>query len=265
MAGLRNLGDLLDDALGHYRRDFLFLLALSALTTVPSTLLSVALTVPLPAWYHSIFLGSDILQPFVGQALTAIASAALCVAISSQTANGARTLSSVFRFVVKRLQRLLQSVVLATVATDLLLITFIGAPVGFYLQVRWFVLIPVAMFENEPTGIALLRRSDFLTKGTVLRIFVVLLVETIAIDLPSLLLARLAAAWWTTESWGLPFGIPRRNGIIVYTTTYAAVSSLVRSAISLVTLPFLVAVMFVLYQEVSVHREPSAMGELVRS
>lgn len=238
-----NLTDILNGAFGVYRRHpgRLFLIAaaiipLSVIATLVGSLFA-------DSWIVAL-----VILPIALGVLYAVPSAALVRAVADALAGTTPDFWRSYAAAISRLGRLVLATLRLQIIVEALAFVVVGAPLAFYLLIRWFFFAQAIMLEDARAGEALKRSGDLVT-GSWWRVAGIALVIVI-----------ISAAPTVFVSFVLFPGPAGGFGGVGLLSPPSGVSSTVTSVIGALMLPFAVSAETILFIDLRARQARAAIA-----
>jgi hypothetical protein len=262
-------GEVLDTSFNLFKRNFKTVLAISAIVMVPLAVLGALATAGLAPTDFSLLedpnlsfeeamsailplygaIGSGLLIQLLGQILVQAAT----TRVYSETYQGvALGVGDGMRSGLRRLPAMIALTIIQTVATFIGFI-FCLAP-GIWLYAIWTV-SPAALMAEDRGPFAALRRSAALVKGFFWRTLGLIVVANLLVGMISMVITLPIQLAGTVGSLANPEA--------VFTGGYLAIQTLVSGLVTVVTMPFVAAVVVAIYYDLRVRKEAYDLDRLI--
>jgi hypothetical protein len=262
-------GEVLDTSFNLFKRNFKTVLAISAIVMVPLAVLGALATAGLAPNDFSVLedpnlsfeeamgfilplygaMGAGLLPQLLGQILVQAAT----TRVYSENYQGvALGLGDGMRSGLRRLPAMIGLTIIQTVATFIGLI-FCLAP-GIWLWTIWTV-SPATLMAEGRGPFAALRRSAALVKGYFWRTLGLIVVANLLVGMISMVITLPIQLAGTVGSLGNPEA--------VFSGGYLAIQTLVSGLVTVVTMPFVAAVVVAIYYDLRVRKEAYDLDRLI--
>lgn len=157
-------GDIVDEAIGLYRRNFRLFLSIGAVVLVPAGVLQLVLALLAGEAGLSVFAISSLLWWFLSIVVAVVSYAAvistMAIAASERWLDRPMTVGEAYRRTFSRIGPLLGLLLVYALVIVGLSVTIIGIPFAIYLFVAWLLSIQVLLVEGSGIRAALSRSRD---------------------------------------------------------------------------------------------------------
>jgi hypothetical protein len=146
-------GDIVDEAVGLYRRNFRLFLSIGAVALVPAGVIQLILALLADEARPSLFTISStlwwVLSVFVAGVAYILVIATMAIAASERWFDRPMTVSEAYRRTFSRIGPLVGLVLVYGLTIVILMVTIIGIPLAIYLAVSWLLSIQILLVEGS--------------------------------------------------------------------------------------------------------------------